>query len=213
MRNLVLFVRRSAMVASVLILAQSLSTPPMTPSVEAASLALLGVFPDDFQAAPPPTPTAVSAVKSVQPDVKRVKADEPTVVPQDERLPVPVQVIKQMAWLKEGQLIALERKSPQTLNIGGKMKFVATLINHTGARLNLVAEVVVRKGDGSKETLIPGYALQLGKGNRFRVPVGLAAKAQRFPPGLTQFSAYLWNRQGQLIDQASITFMVSLPLQ
>lgn len=208
--------RKLVVLISVLILAQGLSTTPMTPLAEAAALALLGVLPDHFQAAPPP-----ALAEPARPIVRANEAKRPMPQtyaggliekPNATRKPLPVQVVEQMAWMKEGQLIALERKSPQAIDIGSKMKFVATLVNHTDGRLHLVAEVIVRKGDGSKETLIPGYALQLGKGKSFRVPVGMAAKAKRFPPGLTQFIAYLRDRQGQLIDQASITFMVSLPL-
>ena len=117
-----------------------------------------------------------------------------------------------ITWMQEGELIDLERKSPEEIQLGENMKFVAILVNRTDSKLNLVAEVLIRKGDGSLETLIPNYNLQLGKGKEFRVPVGMAAKERRFPPGLTQFVALLRDKQGALIDQAQITFKLTLPL-
>ena len=119
---------------------------------------------------------------------------------------------EQLLWIEEGQLISLERQSPQTLPLGDKMEFLATLTNHTQGGLKLVAEVIVIKGDGSQETLIPSYPVQLGRGKEFRVPFAMAAKGTRFAPGVTQFIAFLRDAQGDLVDRASITFMLTLPL-
>lgn len=115
-------------------------------------------------------------------------------------------------WVEEGMLIALERKSPQAVALGGKIQFVATLVNRTDSQLHLIAEVIVLKGNGSQETLISNYALQLGVDKEFRVPFGMAAKAPRFAPGMTHFIAFLRDAQGELVDRASITFMLTLPI-
>lgn len=115
-------------------------------------------------------------------------------------------------WLEQGRFIDLRRKSSPTLLAGDKMKFVATLINTTNARWNLVAELVVRKSDGSQETLISHYKLHLNRDKQLRVPMAMSAKPRRFPPGLTQFVAFLRDPAGQIVDRASITFVVRLPL-
>lgn len=165
---------------------QDAGTPPLGVSPEPASV--LAVTTRESQAAP-------KAV-SVEND-----ALEPSLQNETPRL-----------WVEEGVLIALERKSPQTITLGGKIQFTATLVNRTDAHLRLIAEVVVLKGDGSQETLISGYPLQLSVGKEFRVPFGIAAEPPRFAPGLTQFIAFLHDAQGELVDRASITFMLTLPL-
>lgn len=124
----------------------------------------------------------------------------------------PLQEEASWPWVEEGMLIALERKSPQAVALGGKMQFVATLVNRKDSKLHVIAEVIVLKGDGSQETLISGYPMQLIKDKEFRVPFGMAAKAPRFAPGVTQFIAFLRDAQGQLVDRASITFMITLPI-
>jgi len=176
----------------------------------------------------PPKPNKFQFAKKVEPQVETVNSNELVVVPIDANggnskisnmaslgtLTISTsqpQSIGTSRWLQAGEMIDIERKSPQALLIGEKMKFVATLVNHTASKLNLVAQVVVRKGDGSEETLIPNYGLQLGKGKSFRVPVGMAAKEKRFPPGVTKFIAFLRDNHGQLVDEASITFMITLP--
>ena len=124
----------------------------------------------------------------------------------------PLQEEASWPWVEEGMLIALERKSPQAVALGGKMQFVATLVNRTDSKLHVIAEVIVLKGDGSQETLIPSYPVQLGRGKEFRVSFAMAAKAPRFAPGVTQFIAFLRDAQGDLVDRASITFMITLPI-
>jgi len=128
------------------------------------------------------------------------------VVPQSLRAVAPEPLIR------DGKFIHVELESPQVVAPGDRMKFVATLFNATDARWNLVAEIVVRKGDGSQETLLQGYPLRLASGRRMRVPLGLKAREQRFPPGITEFVAFLRDRQGELVDRASIAFVVTVPL-
>lgn len=177
----------------------------------------------------PPKPDELKTERETQPQMQVASNDAFVVVPvaeldsQDaiprmERLgtltiAAQPQGVNASRWLQEGELINLERKSPQAVIVGQKMKFVATLVNDTDSKMNLVAQVVVRKGDGSEETLIPNYGLQLGKGKSFRVPVGMAAKEKRFPPGLTKFIAFLRDKHGQLVDEASITFMITVPFE
>jgi hypothetical protein len=210
---------------------------PLMATNAGPTLALLGVFPDYLklevvqkelvEAAMEVALSASTDVESHQPEIKFshtevAVASAPIIAAQsmgiDPRFETALEPVSQappefrITWIKEGEMIDLERKSPEEIELGENMKFVATLINRTDSKLNVVAEVLIRKGDGTLETLIPNYKLQLGKGKEFRVPVGMAAKARRFPPGITQFVALLRDNHGALIDQAQITFKLTLPL-
>ncbi len=217
------------------ILVLGLMNPSASMAENRSVLPLLGVMtqsahleikrPEPFG---PPKPNEFQFASFSKPQVETIETHSLVVVPintladKDKLMPMESlgtltmvaalpQSIRAPHWIQEGEMINIERKSPQALSVGDKMKFVATLVNHTDTRLNLVAQVVVRKGDGSEETLIPNYGLQLGQGKSFRVPVGMAAREKRFPPGITKFIAFLRDKQGQLIDEASITFMIALP--
>lgn len=203
------------------------------PSLSSDETAAL--FPDNAEVAPSPTTVELRATRPAALD-ERLPSDSapspaPTTVAAAERVVTPSDLpatrsdkrspagaadlgvhLADTSWLEEGRFIALQRKSPQALFSGDKMKFVATLVNSTQARWNLVAEVLVNKSDGSQETLISHYKLHLNKGKQLRVPMAMSAKPSRFPPGLTQFVAFLRDPSGQIIDRASISFVVRLPL-
>jgi len=203
------------------------------PSLSSDETAAL--FPDNAEVAPSLTTVELRATRPAASDERlssnnapslaptKVAAAERVVTPSglpatrsDKRFPAEAASLgvhlADTSWLEEGRFIALQRKSPQALFSGDKMKFVATLVNSTQARWNLVAEVVVNKSDGSQETLISHYKLHLNKGKQLRVPMAMSAKPNRFPPGLTQFVAFLRDPSGQIIDRASISFVVRLPL-
>jgi len=201
-----------------------LAPSPAPPTASARSLALLGVFPEIELEEPrvDPEPRTETA-----PVTERVAARppgwqgplppaEPEAPPEDTVAVVP-QSLRAVApepdpLIRDGKYIHVELKSAQIVSMGDPMKFVATLFNATDAHWNLVAEIVVRKGDGSQETLLQGYPLRLASGRQMRVPLGLKAREQRFPPGITEFVAFLRDRQGELVDRASIAFVVTVPL-
>ncbi len=199
---------------AVLLLAPS----PASTTASSRALALLGVFPEIELKKPrvDPEPKAETA-----PVTQRVAARPPgwqgPLPPPEETVAVAPQSLRPVApepdpLIRDGKYIHVELKSAQIVSMGDPMKFVATLFNATDAHWNLVAEIVVRKSDGSQETLLRGYPLRLASGRRMRVPLGLKAKEQRFPPGVTEFVAFLRDRQGELVDRASIAFVVTVPL-
>jgi len=103
-----------------------------------------------------------------------------------------------------GRAIRLEPKGSLTVSLSGRIEFVATLVNIQTDTWRVIGELYVIKSDGITEKLFGPRAIQLGRAQTLRLPVGFTAK--RFPPGPTQFLAVLKDQAGQVLDQAIITF-------
>jgi hypothetical protein len=110
-----------------------------------------------------------------------------------------------------GRAIRLEPKGSLTVSLSGRIEFVATLVNIQTDPWRVIGELYVTKGDGTSEKLFGPRAIQLGRAQTLRLPVGFTAK--RFPPGTTQFMAVLKDQAGQVLDQAIITFTIELGQQ
>lgn len=112
-----------------------------------------------------------------------------------------------------GNLITLKPTAPFEVSADGRVKFSAILVNRGDTALSLTGELIVIKGDGTTATLLPSYGLKLKAGQKIQLPVELAVKSWHFPPGRTEFLAILRDLQGEIIDRASVTFQISVPLQ
>lgn len=112
-----------------------------------------------------------------------------------------------------GNLITLKPTAPFEVSADGRVQFSAILVNRGDTALSLTGELIVIKGDGTTATLLPSYGLKLKAGQKIQLPVELAVKSWHFPPGRTEFLAILRDLQGEIIDRASVTFQISVPLQ
>jgi multidrug efflux pump subunit AcrA (membrane-fusion protein) len=107
-----------------------------------------------------------------------------------------------------GRAIRLEPKGSLTVSLSGRIEFVATLANIQTSDWRVIGELYVTRGDGMSEKLFGPRAIRLGRAQTLRLPVGFAAK--RFSPGPTKFIAILKDQDGQVIDQATVTFTIEL---
>ncbi|MCL6642253.1 MAG: hypothetical protein K6T71_02870 [Candidatus Bipolaricaulota bacterium] len=170
--------------------------PALPPGIALAQLSPQPSSPDElrdgsdfidplrFPARPPAKRTARSSELTVQSLETEASAPRPRVIP--------------------GRAIRLEPKGSLTVSLSGRIEFVATLINIQTENWRVIGELYVTKGDGITEKLFGPRAIQLGRAQTLRLPVGFTAK--RFPPGATQFMAVLKDQAGQVLDQAIITF-------
>ena len=113
-----------------------------------------------------------------------------------------------------GKAIQLLPTGPTEISLlsNGQIRFVATLINEHNSFWHITVTGMVVLADGSKVTVLQPHSLWMVPGQQLRLPVALAADPTRFPPGWTQFEALLRDDQGQIIDQASINFLLTLDL-
>lgn len=112
-----------------------------------------------------------------------------------------------------GNLVILQPTTSFLISAGGSIRFSAILSNQGDRALSLTGELIVIKGDGTSATLLPSRGLKLKAGQKIQLPVELAVKSWHFPPGRTEFLAILRDLQGEIIDRASVTFQISVPLQ
>lgn len=107
-----------------------------------------------------------------------------------------------------GRAVRLEPLGSLTVPVSGRIEFAATLVNIQTNDWRVIGELYAIRGDGMSEKLFGPRAIRLGRAQTLRLPVGFAAK--RFPPGPTRFIAILKDQTGQVIDQATITFIIEL---
>jgi hypothetical protein len=113
-----------------------------------------------------------------------------------------------------GKAIQLLPTGPTEISLlsNGQIHFVATLINEHNSFWHITVTGMVELADGSKVTVLQPHSLWMVPGQELRLPVALTADPARFPPGWTQFKALLRDDQGQIIDQASVNFLLTLDL-
>lgn len=113
-----------------------------------------------------------------------------------------------------GKAIQLLPTGPTEISLlsNGQIRFVATLINERNNFWHITVTGMVELADGSRVTVLEPQSLWMVPGQELRLPVALAADPARFPPGWTQFKALLRDDQGQIIDEASINFLLTLDL-
>lgn len=114
-----------------------------------------------------------------------------------------------------GRIVTLRPDPDTSFEVApdGSIKFTAILVNHGEEGLRLTGELIVIKADGTKETLLAPRALRLKAGQRLQLPVELAVQAWGLPPGEVEFLAILRDLQGAIIDRASVSFKITLPLE
>lgn len=112
-----------------------------------------------------------------------------------------------------GELVNLQPAGSIVVPLTGTIRFIATLINPHSKAWNVIGELLVKKADGTTLTLLAPREIHLSRGQMLRLPVGLPADPSTFPPGLNEFVAILRDLQGNLIDQASVTFILTLDIK
>jgi hypothetical protein len=114
-----------------------------------------------------------------------------------------------------GKIVTLKPDPDASFEVAanGSLKFTAILVNQGKEGLRLTGELIVIKGDGTMETLLAPRALRLKAGQRLQLPVELAVQAWGLPPGEVEFLAILRDLQGAIVDKASISFRITLPLE
>lgn len=112
-----------------------------------------------------------------------------------------------------GDLVTLKPEASFEVSLDGNIKFTAILSNQSTEGLKLTGELIVVKGDGTTETLLPPRVLRLKAGQRIQIPVELALSSWHFPPGETEFLAILRDLKGEIIDKASVTFRISVTVK
>jgi len=112
-----------------------------------------------------------------------------------------------------GELVNLQPTGSIVVPLTGTIQFIATLINPHSKAWNVIGELLVKKADGTTLTLLAPRQIHLSRGQTLTLPVGLSADPSTFSPGLNEFIAILRDLQGNLIDQASVTFILTLDLK
>ncbi len=112
-----------------------------------------------------------------------------------------------------GELVNLQPAGSIVVTLTGTIQFIATLINPHSKAWSVMGELLVKKADGTTLTLLAPRQIRLGRGQTLRLPVGLPADPATFPPGLNEFIAILRDLQGNLIDRASVTFILTLDIK
>lgn len=112
-----------------------------------------------------------------------------------------------------GELVNLQPAGSIVVPLTGTIQFIATLINPHSKAWNVIGELLVKKADGTTLTLLAPRQIHLSKGQTLTLPVGLHADPSTFSPGLNEFIAILRDLQGNLIDQASVTFILTLDIK
>ncbi|MGQ9601657.1 MAG: hypothetical protein ACUVUT_03130 [Candidatus Bipolaricaulia bacterium] len=114
-----------------------------------------------------------------------------------------------------GRIVTLRPEPEASFEVApdGKIKFTAILVNESKEGLKLMGELILVKGDGTKETLLAPRPLRLKAGQRLQLPVELAVRAWGLPQGEVEFLAILRDLQGAIVDQASVSFKITVALE
>lgn len=112
-----------------------------------------------------------------------------------------------------GELVNLQPSGSIVVPLTGTIQFIATLINPHHKAWKVIGELLVKKADGSVLILLAPREIRLARGQTLTLPVGLPADPSTFSPGLNEFVAILRDLQGNLIDQASVTFILTLDIK
>jgi hypothetical protein len=170
------------------------------------------VLPDSFVRLPQDMARPYALVPSaatVSSPVSRVTTGSSDTRPVSGPMPMPAQPYV------VGRAIQLLPTGPTQVSLlsNGQIRFIATLTNEHNTLWHVTVMGTVELADGSKVTVLQPHSLWMVPGQKLRLPVALTADPQRFPPGWTQFKALLRDDQGQVIDQASVSFLLTLDLQ
>ncbi len=112
-----------------------------------------------------------------------------------------------------GRIVTLWPDASFEVAPDGRIKFTAILVNESKEGLKLTGELILVKGDGTKEILLAPHPLRLKAGQRLQLPVELAVRAWGLSPGEVEFLAILRDLQGTIIDQASVSFKITVALE
>ena len=90
---------------------------------------------------------------------------------------------------------------------GGMIQFVAQLENpYRDRSWHVQVEAIVTHDDGTTRTAVKAQSIRLFPGQLLEIPVKFKAKASKYQPGLTRFTAFIKDMSGEIIDQATIAF-------
>ncbi len=98
------------------------------------------------------------------------------------------------------------QKSQGAISLPGVIQFLAELKNPYNHFWQVRVEATVTHADGSTKPAITSRVIWLLPGQTLKLPIKFRAREPRYQPGLTLFEAFIKDMNGNLLDQASITF-------
>lgn len=111
-----------------------------------------------------------------------------------------------------GEFLQLIPESPATVTMPGVIQGIVRLRNPHAGFWQVIIEATVTLADGTTHMVLKPRRLWMIPKQTIQRPVELHLDPQRFIPGLTEFRAILKDAQGKIIDQATITFMLTVDL-
>lgn len=109
-----------------------------------------------------------------------------------------------------GEFVKLFPQSPALVSMPGEIRGVVKLSNPYLGFWRVRIEGTVRLADGTTRELLKPRTLWMMPKQTLEHPVRLQVDPQRFSTGLAQFQAILKDAQGRIIDQASVTFRLTV---
>lgn len=115
-----------------------------------------------------------------------------------------------IAFYVPGEFVQLLPASPPTVTIPGVIKGTVKLSNPYSRFWRVTIEGTVVLANGTTQQVLSPRTLWMPPNQTLQRPVQLEIDAKQFVPGLTQFRAILKDDQGRIIDQASVTFTLTV---
>ncbi len=109
-----------------------------------------------------------------------------------------------------GEFVQLLPQSPRTVTIPGVIKGTVKLSNPYSRFWRVTIEGTVVLANGTTQQVLTPRTLWMPPNQTLQRPVELEIDSKQFVPGLTQFRAILKDDQGRIIDQASVTFTLTV---
>ena len=109
-----------------------------------------------------------------------------------------------------GEFVQLLPESPATVAIPGVIKGTIRLSNPHSYFWQVTIEGTVVLANGTTQKVLNPRTLWMTPKQTLQRPVQLQIDSRHFMPGLTQFKAILKDDQGRIIDQASISFTLTV---
>lgn len=109
-----------------------------------------------------------------------------------------------------GEFVELLPEGPPTVTIPGVVKGTVKLSNPYSRFWRVTIEGTVVLANGTTQQVLTPRTLWMPPNQTLQRPVELEIDSKQFVPGLTQFRAILKDDQGRIIDQASVTFTLTV---
>jgi hypothetical protein len=114
-----------------------------------------------------------------------------------------------VSFYTPGEFVELLPESPEIVSIPGVIKGTVKLSNPHAHFWRVTIEGTIVLANGTRQQVLHRTVWMTPKQTVQR-PVQLRVDSQHFLPGPTQFQAVLKDDQGQIIDQASVTFTLTV---